>query len=44
MGKNIYFKQGIPEYEPDLDDTGPLYSNIIVLDDRMDIAVDSPIS
>ena len=43
MGKDIYFKQGLPEFEPDLDDIDPLYNNIIVLDDLMDIAVDSPI-
>ena len=43
MGKYIYFKQGIPDFEPDVNDIDPLYSNIIVLDDLMDIAVDSPI-
>ena len=43
MGKDIYFKQGLPEFEPDLGDIDPLYNNIIVLDDLMDMAVDSPI-
>ena len=43
IGKNIYFKQGLPEFEPDLCDIDPRYNNIVVLDDLMDMAVDSPI-
>ena len=41
MGKGIYFKQGLPEF--DLSDIDPLYNNIIALNDLMDMAVDSPI-
>ena len=33
MGKDIYFKQGLPEFEPDLCDIDPRYNNIVVLDD-----------
>ena len=43
MGKDIYFKQGLPAFEPDLCDIYPRYNNIVVLDDLMDMAVDSPI-
>ena len=43
MGKDIYFKQGLPEFEPDLCDIDTRYNNIVVLDDLMDMAVDSPI-
>ena len=43
MGKDIYFKQGLPKFEFDLIDIDPCYNNIVVLDDLMDIAVDSPI-
>ena len=43
MGKDIYFKQGLPEFEPDLCDIDPCYNNIVVLDDLMDMAVDSRI-
>lgn len=43
MGRDIYFKQGLPEFEPDLCDIDPRYNNIVVLDDLMDMAVDSPI-
>ena len=43
MGKDIYFKQGLTEFEPDLCDIDPRYNNIVVLDDLMDMAVDSPI-
>ena len=43
MGKDIYFKQGLPKFEPDLCDIDPRYNNIVVLDDLMDMAVDSPI-
>ena len=43
MGKDIYFKQGLPEFEPDLCDIDTRYNNIVVLDDLMNMAVDSPI-
>ena len=43
MGKDIYFKQGLPEFEPDLCDINPRYNNIVVLDDLMEMAVNSPI-
>ena len=43
IGKDIYFKQGLPEFEPDFCDIDPRYNNIVVLDDLMDTAVDSPI-
>ena len=43
MGKEIYFKHGLQEFEPDLCDVDPRYNNIVVLDDLMDITVDSPI-
>ena len=43
IGRDIYFKQGLPEFEPDLCDIDPRYNNIVVLDDLMDMAVDSPI-
>ena len=42
LGKDIYFKQGLPEFEFDLSDIDPCYNNIVVLYDLMDIAVDSP--
>ena len=43
MGKDIYFKQGLPEFEPELCDIDPRYNNIVVLDELMEMAVDSPI-
>ena len=43
MGKDIYFKHTLPEFEPDLCDIDARYNNIVVLDDLMDMAVDSPI-
>ena len=43
MGKDIYFKQGQPEFELDLSDIDPCYNNIVVPDDLMDMGVDSPI-
>ena len=43
MGKDLYFKQGLSEFELDLSDIDPCYNNIVVLDDLMDMAVDSPI-
>ena len=35
--------EGLPQFEPDLGDIDSLYIIIIVLDDLMDMAVDSPI-
>ena len=43
MGKDIYFKQGLPAFEPDLCDIYPRYNNIVVLDDLMSMAIDIPI-
>ena len=43
MGKDIYFKQGLPKFELDLSDIDPCDNNIVALDDLMDIAVDSPV-
>ena len=43
MRKNTYFKQGLPKFELDLSDIDPCYNNIVVLDDLMDIAMDSPV-
>ena len=42
MRKDIYFKQGLPEFEPNFCDIDPR-CNIVVLDDLMVMAVDSPI-
>ena len=39
----MYFNQGLSEFESDLSDIDPCYNNIVVLDNLMDIAVDSPI-
>ena len=43
MGKGIYFKQGLREFELDLSDIDPCYNNIVVLDDLMDMAMGRPI-
>ena len=43
MGKDIYFKQGLPEFELNLSDIDPCSNNIVVLGDLMNMAVDSPI-
>ena len=43
QGHDIYFREGLPTFQLDLSDTDPKYNNIIVLDDLMDLAVDSPI-
>ena len=43
LGNRIKFCQGLPEYKDDLSDIDPRYNNIIVLDDLMDLAKDSPI-
>ena len=39
----IYFREGLPTFQLDLSDIDPNHNNIIVLDDLMDLAVDSPI-
>ena len=43
LGQNIYLRESLPTFKLDLSDIDPKYNNIIVLDDRMDLAVDSPI-
>ena len=43
LGQDIYFREGLPTFQRDLSDINPKYNNIIVLDDLMDLAVDSPI-
>ena len=43
LGHDIYFREGLPTFQLDLSDIDPRYNNIIVLDDLMDLAVDSPI-
>ena len=43
MGKDIYFKQGLPKFQLNLSDIDKCYYNIVVLDDLMDIALDSPV-
>ena len=39
----MHFKQGLPEFEPYLCNIDPRYNNIVVLDNLMDMAVDSPV-
>ena len=43
MGKDIYFKQGPPEFELDLSDIDTCYNSIVALDNLMDMTMDSPI-
>ena len=43
LGHDIYFREGLPMFQLVLSDIDPKYNNIIVLDDLMDLAVDSPI-
>ena len=43
LGQDIYFREGLPTFQLDLSDIDPKFNNIIVLDDMMDLAVDSPI-
>ena len=43
LGQDIYFQEGIPTFQLDLSGIDPKFNNIIVLDDLMDLAVDSPI-
>ena len=42
LGQDIYFRDGLPTFQLNLSDIDPKYNNIIVLDDLMDLAVDSP--
>ena len=39
MGRDIYFKQGLPKFEPDLCIIDPCYNNIVVLGDLLDMVV-----
>ena len=43
LGHDIYFREGLPTFQLNLSDADPKYNNIIVLDDLMDLAVDSQI-
>ena len=43
LGQDIYFRDGLPTFQLDLSDIDPNFNNIVVLDDLMDIAIDSPI-
>ena len=43
LKKNIRFAQGLPELKDDLSNINPTYNNIIVLDDLMSQAADSPV-
>ena len=43
LGKYIYFKQGLFKFKPHLSDIDPCYNSIVVLDDLVDMVVDSPI-
>ena len=43
LEKDIYFKLGLPEFEPNVSDIDPCYIKTVVLGDLMDMAMDSPI-
>ena len=43
LGHEIYFREGLPTFQLNLSDIDPKYNNIIVLDDLMDLTVDSQI-
>ena len=43
LRQDIYFREGLPKFQLDLSDIDPTHTNIIVLDDLMDLAVESPI-
>ena len=43
LGHDIYFREGLPTFQLDLCVIDPKYNNVIVSDDLMDLAVDSPI-
>ena len=43
LGKSIRFQRGVPELSEDLCEINPRYNNIIILDDLMAEAADSPV-
>ncbi|KAK3727741.1 hypothetical protein QZH41_005202 [Actinostola sp. cb2023] len=43
LGKNIQFERGLPELSEDLSEINTKYNNIIILDDLMAEATDSPV-
>ncbi len=43
LGKSIRFERGLPELSEDLCEINPRYNNIIILDDLMAEATDSPV-
>ena len=43
FGKSIRFERGVPELSEDLSEINPRYNNIIILDDLMAEATDSPV-
>ena len=43
LGHDIYFREGLPTFQLNFSDIDPKYNNIIVLNDLMDLAVDSQI-
>ena len=43
LGHDIYFREGLPTFQLNMSDINLKYSNIIVLDDLMGLAVDSEI-
>ena len=43
LGKSILFERGVPELSEDLCEINPRYNNIIILDDLMAEATDSPV-
>ena len=43
LGHDIYFQEGLPTFQLNLSDIVPKHNNIIVLDNLMDLAVDSQI-
>ena len=43
LGKSIRFERGVPELSKDLCEINPRYNNIIILDDLMAEATDSPV-
>ena len=43
LGHDIYFRKGLPTFQHNLSDIDPKYCDIIVLDNLMDLAVDSQV-
>ena len=41
LGRDLYFREGLPGFQLDLSDIDLKYNNIIVFDELMDLAVDS---